>query len=167
MKLLAQTIEHINTNVPSLGERCGGAVRFDQIRDYKGDIELPFASVILTSAEADPNQSQMVEQRVKREFAVCIVVANQDRSGKEALENLEDLRVEILGVILGWIPTGARDKCTLIAEAVLDVNANRISYQMDFETSEIVCERPPEELNPVLEQICVNYGDQTHVVPSE
>ena len=120
--------------------RVAGAADFAALADADRAFDLPHAFVVFLTEEVEEDQTAgLVSQAIREVFGIIVAVANDDRRGQDACDQLADIRDELWTALLGWSPDVTELPGLEYEGSVhLDISKSRVWHQFNFSTLRIV-----------------------------
>lgn len=129
---ISPLVAHLRQYCPSFNERVTGGIDFEAVANST-KLHRPSAYVIATGDRAGKNQTQnAVQQNIRDEFDVVLVLDTQDERGQEAADLLHDLRAELWRALVGWKPGAAYDPIEYAGGEAVVINRARVIYRFSF-----------------------------------
>ena len=125
-------VAHLRQYCPSFQDRVVGGIDFEAVANST-KLHRPSAYVIATGDLASKNPLQnAVQQNIRDEFDVVLVLDTQDERGQEAVDLLHDLRAELWRALVGWTPGPMYDPIGYVGGEAVVINRARVIYRFSF-----------------------------------
>lgn len=120
----------------SFGDYVGGTAELDLAIQNTLMEESAFVIPLLDDA-AKNNIDVSLNQRIIERFGVIVALKNDnsqiDKMGFAAYDRLHDVRDELIGALVGWIPIDAETEVSYRGGHLVDINNGYLWYQFEFD----------------------------------
>lgn len=125
-------VAHLRQYCPSFNERVVGGIDFEAVANST-KLHRPSAYVIATGDQSSSSTSEnVIQQNIRDEFDVVLVLDTHDERGQEAVDLLHDLRAELWRALVGWKPGGDYDPIEYAGGEAVVINRARVIYRFSF-----------------------------------
>jgi hypothetical protein len=125
-------IAHLRAQCPTFAGRVGGGIEFDAARE-NAQMAMPAAYVIYTGDSPAENALQNeTSQEIKDEFDVVVFLATKDERGQSLVDELHDIRAELLRALVGLEPASGYEGIEYEDSLLLNLDRNRALYKYGF-----------------------------------
>jgi hypothetical protein len=129
---ITPVVAQLRQYCPSFQGRVVGGIDFEAVANST-KLSRPSAYVIATGDVAGPNKNQnAVQQNIRDDFDVVLVLDTQDERGQEAVDLLHGLRAELWRALVGWKPGPEYDPIAYAGGEAVAINRSRVLYRFSF-----------------------------------
>lgn len=129
---LSPVIAQLRQYAPTFGNRVGGGIEFEMVRD-SALLPMPAAYVVMTADDPGENtQQNSFRQPIFDEFDVVVALKTVDERGQSVADPLHDIRAELLRALVGWRPMPDYERVTYEGGQLLLIDRGRVLYRFTF-----------------------------------
>ena len=129
---ITSIVAHLRQYCPSFKERVVGGIDFEAVANST-KLHRPSAYVIATGDQSSGSTSDnAIQQNIRDEFDVVLVLDTHDERGQEAVDLLHDLRAELWRALVGWKPGGDYAPIEYAGGEAVVINRARVIYRFSF-----------------------------------
>lgn len=134
--MIDEIIQKLSDEIPRLKERVQGAVDFGKLVAGGQMPSSTFSAFVLPSGLSGRgvySTTGAFTQEFEEAASVVLAIRSFDASGKQALDPLRELIMEVFRSLGGWAPAeDAPDVLRLLNGRLLSMQAGLLVYQLDF-----------------------------------
>ena len=164
---LGQIIFRIRNDKTYFGNQVGGAIELDLA--VTQTLKKDTAFVIPLIDDAGPNGYDTgTTQKIIERFGVVVALAmdskQSDKLGFVAYDQLHEIRNQLIGALVGWVPIDADSQVSYRGGRLLDINNAYVWWQFEFEYNSRIgqSKNPDGSINPRV-AIQESHFDDTEI----
>lgn len=130
---LSPIILALRERCPSFGGRVAGLAEYDSLTE-RANMTLPAAYVVPLADDPSPPEStaNAYRQILQDNFGVIVVLANQDRRGQAAYDQVHMMRAELWAALLGWEPSDEHGPCHYEGGEIVAMTRSFLVWKYEF-----------------------------------
>lgn len=137
--MIAAVVTRLNATVVDLYGRVEGAAEFTDLMQRNDLPQATPAAFVLPLGLAGQQADAMAgafTQAITETVGVVLVVRGHDRTGKRALERIDQLIRDVIAALIGWAPANEIGAFKLMRGQLIGLRAGALLYQIDFAISD-------------------------------